>query len=288
MICRSDRLAVLGAKRYIQLDTTMGIVMTQGFFAFSRRFVLAGVTATFALSGAAMAADEPVTVFAAASLTDVLKAAATTWQGKGHGPVVLSFGSSSAIAKQVEAGAPADIFASADEKWMKYLGDKRLIAADTVHRPIGNDLVLVAPADSKVSIMIAPNFDLAGALAGGRLSIGDPKGVPAGTYGKQALTKLGVWDSVEAQTAPAENVRAALALVQRGEAPLGIVYATDARSVKDIKVIGTFPDDSHDPIVYPMGIVAGHDRPEVKAFFDFLLSAEGKQLFTSYGFKTLE
>jgi molybdate transport system substrate-binding protein len=171
---------------------------------------------------------------------------------------------------------------------MTYLNDKSLIAADTVHRPIGNNLVLVAPADSKPSVTIAPGFDLAGALAGGRLSIGDPKGVPAGTYAKQALTKLGVWDSVQAQTAPAENVRAALALVQRGEAPLGIVYATDARGVKGVKVVGTFPDDSHDPIVYPMGIVAGHDRPEVKAFFDFLLSAEGQQLFTTYGFKTLE
>src|SRR5262245_33243107 len=266
----------------------MGMVMTQGFFAFTRRAVLAGIAATFALAGGTAMAEQPVTVFAAASLTDVLKAAAATWQGKGHGPVVLSFGSSSVIAKQVEAGAPADIFASADEKWMKYLTDKSLVAADAVHRPIGNDLVLVAPADSKVSVAIAPGFDLAGALAGGRLAIGDPKSVPAGNYGKQALTKLGVWDSVEAQTAPAENVRAALALVQRGEAPLGIVYATDARGLQDVKVVGTFPDDSHDPIVYPLGIVAGHDRPEVKAFLDFLLSAEGKQLFTTYGFKTLE
>jgi molybdate transport system substrate-binding protein len=261
--------------------------MGQGWFACTRRAVLAGIAATCAFTGAAMA-EQPVTVFAAASLTDVLKAAAANWQGKGHGPVVLSFGSSSVIARQVEAGAPADIFASADEKWMKYLNDKSLIAADTVHRPIGNDLVLVAPADSKTSVAIAPGFDLAGALAGGRLSIGDPKGVPAGTYAKQALTKLGVWDSVQAQTAPAENVRAALALVQRGEAPLGIVYATDARGVKGVKVVGTFPDDSHDPIVYPVGIVAGHDRPEVKAFLDFLLSAEGQQLFTTYGFKTLE
>jgi molybdate transport system substrate-binding protein len=263
------------------------MVMTPGFLALTRRTVLAGIAATFALAGTAMAAGQPVTVFAAASLTDVLKAAAASWQGQGHGPIVLSFGSSSAIAKQVEAGAPADLFASADEKWMKYLTDKNLVDAGTVRRPIGNDLVLVAPADSTASITIAPNFDLAGALNGGRLSIGDPKGVPAGTYGKQALTKLGVWDSIQAQTAPAENVRAALALVQRGEAPLGIVYATDARGAKGVKVVGTFPDDSHDPIVYPMGIVAGHDRPEVKAFLDFLLSAEGKALFKTYGFKTL-
>lgn len=261
--------------------------MIEGLLAISRRAVLAGVAATFALIGAATAAEQPVTVFAAASLTDALKAAAATWQSKGHAAVVLSFGSSSAIAKQVEAGAPADIFASADEKWMKYLTDKSLVDTATVARPIGNDLVLVAPADSSASIAIAPNFDLKGALNGGRLAIGDPKGVPAGAYAKAALTKLGVWDSIEAQTAPAENVRAALALVQRGESPLGIVYATDARSAKGVKLVGIFPEDSHDPIVYPIGIVAGRERPEVKAFLDFLLSDEGKALFKTYGFKPL-
>lgn len=257
-------------------------------FAVTRRALLGGLAATTALARMALAAEPPVTVFAAASLTDALKAAAAVWEGKGNPAVVLSFGSSSAIAKQVEAGAPADIFASADEKWMKYLTEKGLVATDTVQRPIGNDLVLVAPADSTASIAIGPDFDLMGALGGGRLAIGDPKGVPAGTYGKQALTRLGVWDAVESQTAPAENVRAALALVQRGEAPLGIVYATDVRGVSDVKVVGTFPDDSHDPIVYPMAIVAGHERPEVKAFFDFLLGAEARQIFNRYGFKTLE
>ena len=263
--------------------------MSRAVFNFARRSFIAAAAAGFVLAGTAQIsrADGEVTVFAAASLTDVLKAAAASWQAKGNGAVVLSFGSSSTIAKQVEAGAPADIFASADEKWMKYLTDKSLVDTSTVDRPIGNDLVLIGAADSNASITIAPNFDLAGALNGGRLAIGDPKGVPAGTYAKAALTKLGVWDSIEAQTAPAENVRAALALVQRGEAPLGIVYTTDARSAKGVKVVGTFPDDSHDPIVYPMGIVAGHNRPEVKAFFDFLLSDEGKALFKSYGFKTL-
>jgi molybdate transport system substrate-binding protein len=259
-----------------------------GSFAFSRRAALAGIAVTFALGGVALAGEQPVTVFAAASLTDALNEAAAAWQGKGNAKIVLSFGSSAAIAKQIEAGAPADIFASADETWMGYLDEKKLIAADTVRRPIGNDLVLIAPADSNTSVAIAPNFDLVGALGGGRLSIGDPKGVPAGKYAQQALTKLGVWRSVESQTAPAQNVRAALALVQRGEAPLGIVYATDARGLADIKIIGTFPEDSHDPIVYPMALVAGHERPEAKAFFDFLLNAEGTQIFKSYGFKTLE
>jgi molybdate transport system substrate-binding protein len=263
------------------MDATMSLML-------SRRALLTGMAAVLALPGAAVAANQQVTVFAAASLTDVLKEAAASWHGKDNPAIVLSFGSSSNIAKQIESGAPADIFASADEKWMSYLNDKKLIASETVHRPIGNDLVLIAPADSKLSIAIAPNFDLAGALAGGRLAIGDPKGVPAGKYAQQALTKLGVWSAVESQTAPAQNVRAALALVQRGEAPLGIVYATDARGLADVKIVGTFPEDSHDPIVYPMALIAGHDRPEAKAFFDFLLSAEGKALFKSYGFKILE
>jgi molybdate transport system substrate-binding protein len=257
-------------------------------FAVARRALLAGMAAATALARMALAAEPPVTVFAAASLTDVLKAAAVAWEGKGKPAVVLSFGSSSAIARQVEAGAPADIFASADEKWMQYLNDRGLIATDSIHRPVGNELVLVAPAGSDVSIAIAPGFDLAGALGAGRLAIGDPNAVPAGIYGKQALAKLGVWDSVESRIAPAESVRAALALVQRGEAPLGIVYATDVRGVSDVKVVGTFPDDSHDPIVYPMAIVAGHERPEAKAFFDFLLGADARQIFNSYGFKTLE
>jgi molybdate transport system substrate-binding protein len=256
--------------------------------AFTRRALLASAAATLALAGAASAAGQRVTVFAAASLTDVLTEIAAAWQGKGNAPIVLSFGSSSAIAKQIEAGAPADIFASADEKWLGYLQERNLIAAGSVHRPIGNDLVLIAAADSKIAITIGPNFDLAGALAGGRLSIGDPKGVPAGRYAQQALTKLGVWNTVESQTAPAQNVRAALALVQRGEAPLGIVYATDARGLTDVKVVDTFPEDSHDAIVYPLAVIAEHERPEVKAFFDFLLGADGRQVFKSHGFKTLE
>lgn len=257
--------------------------------AFTRRAVIAALTA-FGLSaaaGTASAAEGTVTMFAAASLTDALKAAAASWQAKGHGAVVLSFGSSSTIAKQIEAGAPADLFASADEKWMSYLNDKALIEANSIRRPIGNDLVLVGPAGA-APVEISSSLDLAAALKGGRLAVGEPKSVPAGRYAEQALTKLGLWDSVQGSLAPAENVRSALALVQRGEAPLGVVYTTDARGLKDVAILGTFPADSHDAIVYPMGIVAGKARPEVTAFFDFLTGAEGKALFASYGFKVLE
>jgi molybdate transport system substrate-binding protein len=263
--------------------------MSRAVFNFARWSFIAAAAAGLVLAGTVQIshADGEVTVFAAASLTDVLKAAAASWQTKGNGAVVLSFGSSSTIAKQVEAGAPADVFASADEKWMSYLSDKNLMEASTIHRPIGNDLVLVGPADA-ADIAISSSPNLAGALNGGRIAMGDPKSVPAGRYGEQALTKLGLWDSVKDSIAPAENVRAALALVQRGEAPLGVVYTTDARGAKGVKVVGTFPDDSHDPIVYPIGIVAGHNRPEVKGFFDFLSSDEGKALFKSYGFKILE
>jgi molybdate transport system substrate-binding protein len=263
--------------------------MSRAVFKFARRSFIAAAAAGFVLAGTAQIgrAAEDVTVFAAASLTDVLKAAAASWQAKGNGAVVLSFGSSSTIAKQVEAGAPADIFASADEKWMSYLADKNLMEAGTIRRPVGNDLVLVGPSVS-ADIAISSGTDLKGALNGGRIAMGDPKSVPAGRYGEQALTKLGLWDSVKDSVAPAENVRAALALVQRGEAPLGVVYTTDARGVTDVRIVGTFPDDSHDPIVYPIGIVAGHNRPEVKGFLDFLSSDEGKALFKAYGFKILE
>jgi molybdate transport system substrate-binding protein len=260
--------------------------MSQLLARLSRRLLIAGAAAAMALPGVARA-EEPVTFFAAASLTDVLKAAAASWQAQGHGPVVLSFGSSSTIAKQIEAGAPADLFASADEKWMAYLNDKGLIEPNAIKRPIGNDLVLVGPAGA-APVAISSSLDLAGALNGGRLSVGEPKSVPAGRYAEQALTKLGLWDSVKGSLAPAENVRAALALVQRGEAPLGIVYTTDARGLQDVAIVGTFPGDSHDAIVYPMGVVAGKARPEVTAFFDFLTGAEGKALFSSYGFKILD
>ncbi len=266
-------------------------ILSQGFFPLSCRAMLTGVAASLMLAGGAptaLAADQKVAVFAASSLTDALKAAVAAWQANGNGPVVLSFGSSSTIAKQIEQGAPADIFASADETWMAYLMERNLIAAETVRRPIGNDLVLVGAPDTSHIIKIEPGFDLLGALRGGRLAIGDPKSVPAGRYARQALTNLGVWDEVAPHLAPAPNVRAAVALVQRGEAPLGIVYATDAMGLGEMKMLTLFPEDSHDPIVYPMAIVAGRDQPDVKAFFDFLTGPDGLALFGRYGFKILE
>lgn len=264
--------------------------MSRSAFARTRRgFMAIAVVGLILIGGGqtSRAAGE-VTVFAAASLTDALKSAAAAWRDRGNGAIVLSFGSSATIAKQIEQGAPADIFASADETWMTYLSDRDLIAAGTVRRPIGNDLVLVGGPNQDRIITIEPGFDLLGALRGGRLAIGDPKSVPAGRYAQQALTNLGVWDEVAPHLAPAQDVRAALALVQRGEAPLAIVYATDAMSQGEMKMLILFPEDSHEPIIYPMAIVAGRARPEVAAFLDFLTGAEGKALFGRYGFKPLE
>lgn len=268
--------------------------MSRAVVSLARRSFIAAA-AGLALAGTAQIsrAAEDVTVFAAASLTDALKAAAAEWQDKGHGPVVLSFGSSATIAKQIEQGAPADIFASADERWMTYLVDKDIVDAGSIRRPIGNDLALIGGPNQTGFITIAPGFDLLGALQGGRLAIGDPKSVPAGRYAQQALTNLGVWDEVSPHLAPASDVRAAMALVQRGEAPLGIVYATDAMghqgtSGGEMKMLTLFPEDSHDPIVYPMAIVAGRERPEVTVFFAFLTGPEGKAVFGRYGFRLRE
>lgn len=255
-----------------------------------RRGFMSAVLTGFALfaSVPAALAESEVTVFAAASLIDALKEAAESWRSQGNGAVVLSFGSSATMAKQIALGAPADIFASADETWMTYLNDNALIEPGTIRRPVGNDLALVGGPDQDRIIVIEPGFDLLGALRGGRLAIGDPKSVPAGRYAQQALTNLGVWDKVAPHIAPASDVRAAMALVQRGEAPLGIVYATDAMGRGEMKMLTLFPEDSHDPIVYPMAIIAGHARPEVKAFFDFLTGTEGTAMFGRYGFRILD
>lgn len=228
----------------------------------------------------------PPVVLAAASLQESLTAAAEAWARKGHPRPVISFAASSALARQAAAGAPADLFLSADKEWMDYLAARNLLRGGSRADLLSNTLVLVAPAASKVSVTIGPGFPLARALGSGRLALADPESVPAGKYAREALTRLGAWDAVSGRLAQAENVRAALVLVTRGEATLGVVYATDARSAPGVRVVGTFPAGSHAPITYPVAAVAASSNPEAEEFRQFLLSNEGKAVFRAFGFGT--
>lgn len=234
---------------------------------------------------AATAPTAPV-VLAAASLQESLTEAADAYAKRGHPKPVISFASSSALAKQVEAGAPADLFLSADEPWMDALAEKNLIKKESRKSFLSNRLVLVAPASNPLKIKIVPGFPLAKALGDSRLAMGEPNSVPAGKYGKAALTKLGIWNEVEPKVAGAENVRAALQLVGRGEARAGIVYETDAKASKDVVVAGVFPESSHPPITYPVAILASSQNPEAISFRAFLLSSAGRAIFHKYGFGT--
>jgi molybdate transport system substrate-binding protein len=224
-----------------------------------------------------------VTVFAAASLSDALGDAGKAYQAKTGAMSSLSFAASSVLARQIEASRGADVFISADTDWMDYLDSRGLIAHETRKNLLGNRLVLIAPSDANVSLAIAPHFDLLGALQGGRLSIADPDTVPAGKYARTALTTLGVWNSVVNHIVNAENVRVALSYVARGEAPLGIVYATDAYREKSVRIIATFPNNTHAAIVYPAALTRDA-HPEAKAFLDFLSGPEATAIFQKYGF----
>ncbi|HET8729386.1 MAG TPA: molybdate ABC transporter substrate-binding protein [Alphaproteobacteria bacterium] len=230
------------------------------------------------------AAAEPVTVFAAASLTDVLREVGAVYEERTGGSVVLSFAASSAIARQVANGAPADLVVSADGRWMDWLEERGLIVAGSRGSRFGNALVLVAPADSAISLEPEPGFPLVQALDGGRLAVGDPDHVPAGRYARQALEALGVWADVERHLARADNVRAALVLVERGEVPLGIVYATDAAIVGGVRVVAQFPAGTHEPIRYPAALVAGRKNPAAHDFLSFLNGPEAAEIFRAYGF----
>lgn len=249
-----------------------------------------GLAALFAaavvLVQAADAADK-LTVFAAASLKNALDAVNAACAADVGQLATISYAASSALAKQVESGAPADIFVSADLDWMKYLADKKLIKPGTEVRLLGNEIVLVAPKDSTVSTIIGPNFDIAGLLGDGKLAMADVKAVPAGKYGKAALEKLGVWTAVGGKLAQAENVRAALKLVSTGEATLGIVYQTDANAEPGVKVVGVFPEDSHPPIIYPVAQTASSTSAAAPAFLKCLQSAEAAKLFQAQGFTVL-
>lgn len=223
-------------------------------------------------------------MLAAASLQESLTAAAQAWASRGHPQPVLSFGASSALARQIEAGAPADLFISADEDWMNYLQGKQLLRPGSRASFLGNQLVLIAPWGSRLNLPIRPGFPLARALGSGRLAVADPSAVPAGKYAKAALIALGVWTSVEAKLAPAENVRAALAFVERGETPLGIVYRTDALASNKVKILGQFPPASHPPISYPVATVRTSTKPEAEAFRRFLVSPAAAAIFRRFGF----
>lgn len=238
------------------------------------------------LAAAAPAFAADVTVFAAASLSDVLQEIGKSYEAKTGHIANFSFAASSALARQIEASPGADVFISADSDWMDYLDKKGLIQHATRHDLVGNDLVLIAPAASTVSLKIQPGFDLKGALRGGRLAIADPASVPAGKYGKAALTALGVWDSVADKLAPAENVRVALAYVARGETALGIVYRTDALAEPKVKIVAVFPAASHAPIVYPAALTKDA-RPAAKEFLDYLRSKPAQSAFRKAGFTVL-
>ncbi|MBI3677970.1 MAG: molybdate ABC transporter substrate-binding protein [Proteobacteria bacterium] len=246
---------------------------------------LAGALLFALVASQAFAAD--VTVFAATSLTEALQKVGDAYKLRTGKDVVFSFAASSALARQIEASSGGtDVYISADSDWMDYLDNRGLIAHDTRKDLLGNHLVLVAPADSNIKLSIAPHFDLVGALNSGRLAIADPDSVPAGRYAKQALSSLGVWGGVADLLVQAENVRVALAYVARGEAPLGIVYTTDAMSQPKVKIVGEFPDATHDKIVYPAALTKDA-RPGAKAFLDFLDSPQATAIFQKAGFVVL-
>lgn len=253
---------------------------------------LAGLFAAFLiLAGSvpapARAQDKPLTVFAAASMKNALDAVNAAYAAKKNVKVIASYAASSALAKQLEQGAPADIFVSADIAWMDYGIGKRVIDAATKVDLLGNAIVLIAPKHSKIdNVAIGPGFDLAKLAGDGRIATGDVKAVPVGKYAKAALQKLGAWQAAEPKFAMAENVRAALALVARSEAVLGIVYSTDARVEPGVKVVGTFPADSHPPIIYPVAATTSA-KAEAADYLAFLRTSEAKSIFEKFGFSFL-
>ncbi len=248
----------------------------------------AGASASSACAAeAAPGRTARVMVFAAASTTAALTEIAALFTAQGKGRAVTSFASSSMLAKQIANGAPADIYVSANPGWMDYLARENAIETATRLDLLANRLVLVAPAGSALSVRIAPAFPLAEKLGEGRLALGDPDHVPAGIYGRAALRRLGVWPALAGRVARTQDVLGALALVERGEAAAAVVYATDVALTRRVRVVATFPADSHPPIRYPIAIVAGRDRPEVRRFYEFLTSPEAARVFTEHGFTVI-
>jgi molybdate transport system substrate-binding protein len=254
---------------------------------FARLVAILSLFAAFA-GAPPVAAQDSLTVFAAASLRNALddaNAAFTTATGI---KVVASYAASSALAKQIEQGAPADVYVSADLKWMDYLSERKLIKPDSRVNLLGNRLVLIAPQDSKLALVdIGKGFDIARLAGDGRIAVADVKAVPAGLYAKAALQSLGAWKAAEVKLAMAENVRATLAFVARGETPIGIVYATDAKIEPKVKIVGIFPEDSHPPVTYPAAVTAASTKPAAARYLAFLRTSAAKAIFEKYGFSFL-
>jgi molybdate transport system substrate-binding protein len=253
---------------------------------------LSGILLAFAILfgsnwSPAAAQDKTLIVFAAASMKNALDDIDTAYTAKSGVKIVASYAASSALAKQIEQGAPADIFASADTDWMDYAINKTNINEPTRVNLLGNSIVLIAPKDSRIdNVAIGPGFDLAKLAGDGKIATGDVKAVPVGKYAKAALEKLGAWQAAEPKFAMAESVRAALTLVARGEAVLGIVYSTDAKVEPGVKIVGTFPPDSHPTIIYPVAATATA-KAEAADYLAFLRSSAAKTIFEKYGFKFL-
>ena len=233
-------------------------------------------------------AQETITVFAAASMKNALDDVDAAFTKANGAKVTASYEASSALAKQIEQGAPADVFISADLRWMDYVAERKLIKPDTRVNLLGNRLVLIAPKDSKLDhVAIGQGFDIATLAGDGRIAVADVKAVPAGLYAKAALTELGAWAAAEPKLAQAENVRATLAFVARGETPLGIVYETDARIEPKVKIVGIFPADSHPAVTYPVAATASTTKPGVPNYLAFLRTRQARDIFETYGFSVL-
>jgi molybdate transport system substrate-binding protein len=250
-----------------------------------RRSLSLAIGLVLALTSAARA-QEAVTVFAAASLTDALRALGAEWQARGNPAPRLSFAASSALARQIEQGAPADLFMSADEPWADYLQERNLLVEASRSSPLGNSLVLISPADAARPVSLARGTDLLALLGpNGRIATGDPSNVPAGRYAQAALTWMGQWPPLSPRLARADNVRSALLLVERGEAPFGIVYATDAAASRGVRVVGTFPAESHPPITYPFALTRrAAGNAQARSLLAFLTGPDAAPTWQRFGF----
>ncbi len=248
------------------------------------KLLLTAVVAAASIGSIQGPAKPPVTVFAAASLSEAMEDIRVRYQRESGQLLRLSTAASSTLARQIESGADAGVFISADLEWVDYLERRHLTVPSSRVALAGNRLVLIAPADRATAIEIKPGFRLDAPLGRGRLAIGDPAHVPAGRYAREALTNLGAWAGVEHRIVSTDSVRAALVLVERGEVPLGIVYDTDARLSAKVRVAGVFPSASHRPIVYPMVLIAGHDGPGARAIYQYLSGEAARAVFRSYGF----